>query len=71
MTGSTDTTQPPQERRTFGTGEMRRNGQQPVGPVRRELLGQPAGVDAFTAELRQRIAAASRVNLIGSLLLRR
>jgi len=44
------------------------------GPRRRELLGLPLpepSVDAMTAELRERIAAASNTNLISSLLLRR
>ncbi len=68
MTGTSETAQPPL-RRTFFDSDDARQGLQPPGAVRRELLGPSTGVDALTSELRQRIAAASRVNLIGSLLL--
>jgi hypothetical protein len=72
MQGTTETAQPVERRRTFGPGRARAaSGAVAVAPSQRELLGQPVGVDARTAELRERIAAAARTDLIGSLLLRR
>jgi hypothetical protein len=68
MTGSSETAQPPNRRTFFDSDEMR-DRMQPAARVERELLGTSSGVDARTSELRQRIAAASRLNLIGSLLL--
>jgi hypothetical protein len=39
--------------------------------VQRDLLVQTAGMDARTAELRERIAPSSRLSMIVALLLRR
>lgn len=72
MDGTSEAAQPPLRRRTFRTEAKYRFGPQPSGlAAPRELLAQPCGVDAHTAELRDRIAAAGRSPLIGSLLLRR
>jgi hypothetical protein len=67
---TTDTAEQAERRRTFGPSGVRPSALY-AAPAQRELLGVPVGVDARTAELRERIAAAARVDLISSLLLRR
>jgi hypothetical protein len=70
MATTIDTTDAPR-RRTFFGAEQQLRSYVPANPSQRELLGQESGVDALTAELRERIMAASRVSLVGSLLPRR
>jgi hypothetical protein len=70
------TTESAMPRRIFAFGEDGTGIPPAGGMVRRELLGGPPQdlgprVDALTAELRQRIATAARIPLIGSLLLKR
>jgi hypothetical protein len=73
MKGTIDTAQPTARRRTFASEASASGAAQPRGrdPAQRGLVVLRAGVDARTAELRERIAAASRVHVISSLLLRR
>lgn len=63
-------TEPEPPRRTFGLLGVD-SAQRMLRRSQRELLATSASVDAHTAELRDRIFAASRLRLIGSLLLLR
>ena len=71
MRGTTETAKPPLARRMFASEGAHGSTPPPGGPLGRDLIGRPIGVDARTAELRGRIAAAARTPLIGSLLLLR
>jgi hypothetical protein len=70
MKGPTETAQTP-PRRMFGPNAGPAGTRQSGSAADGELLELPSRVDARTAELRERIAAASRLPLIGALLLRR
>jgi len=65
----------PATQRSFGQADPRRPTEQAASSGQPRDLpprpGAPPGVDAHTAEMRERIAAASRMTVIGSLLLRR
>jgi hypothetical protein len=72
MQRTTGPDQPPPIRQTFWPDAHAPAPRQPAGAVRRELFGGPAPearIDARTAELRERIAKAARIPLIGGLLL--
>jgi hypothetical protein len=68
MKGPTETAQTP-PRRTFSPNAGPAGAPGSGGAADGELLELPSGVDARTAELRVRIAAASRLPLVCSLLL--